>query len=387
MFELGSALRPWFRLESGIDFLNHGSFGAAPGDVLDAAERWRGLMEANPDHFFRDVLPSELRRAASELARFLGADAASLAFVDNATTALNAVLRSLEFGPGDEILLNSQSYGALRQIARYVCERTGAKLVEPRIALPLADRSQLLAALAPAFTSRTRLVVIDHISSPTGLVWPVAELAALARSHGAQVLIDGAHAPGQLELDLPALGADWYVGNCHKWLFAPRGCGFLWSRAETQARIHPTTISHGYGSGFAAEFDWTGTRDVSAWLAIDAALRFLQELDAARVRHYCHQLVARTAQEIARAWREPLAGPVPLHASMMAIRLPRAWQEAAPATRETAAKLQSTLLRDHRIAVAIMAIDGALWARISAQVYNAPADYERLLALGLRGPR
>ena len=208
MFELGSALRPWFRLESGIDFLNHGSFGAAPGDVLDAAERWRGLMEANPDRFFRDVLPSELRRAASELARFLGADAASLAFVDNATTALNAVLRSLEFGPGDEILLNSQSYGALRQIARYVCERTGAKLVEPRIALPLADRSQLLAALAPAFTSRTRLVVIDHISSPTGLVWPVAELAALARSHGAQVLIDGAHAPGQLELDLPALGAD-----------------------------------------------------------------------------------------------------------------------------------------------------------------------------------
>ena len=387
MLEPGSALRPRFRLESGIDFLNHGSFGAAPGDVLDAAERWRGLMEANPDRFFRDVLPSELRRTAGELARFLGADAANLAFVDNATTALNAVLRSLHFQPGDEIVLNNHSYGAVRETVRYVCARSGAKLLEPHIALPVAHPSQLVAALAPAFTRRTRLVVIDHISSPTGLVWPVAELVALARAHRAQVLIDGAHAPGQLELDVPALGADWYVGNCHKWLFAPRGCGFLWARAETQAAIHPATISHGYGGGFTAEFDWTGTRDCSAWLAIDAALRFLQELGAARVRRYCHDLVVRAAQEIARAWREPLAAPAALHASMTAIRLPRAWQQAAPATREAAAKLQSVILREHHVAVAIMPVDGALWARISAQIYNAPADYERLLALGLRGPR
>jgi isopenicillin-N epimerase len=354
--------------------------------VLDAAERWRGLMEANPDRFFRDVLPTELRRAAGELARFVGADAASLALVDNATTALNAVLRSLEFRPGDEILVNSHSYGALRQVARYVCKRTGAKLVEPHVPLPSAGAAALVAALAPAFSSRTRLVVIDHISSPTGLVWPVTELVALARSHGAQVLIDGAHAPGQLELDVPALGADWYVGNGHKWLFAPRGCGFLWSRAQTQAAIHPATISHGYGSGFTAEFDWTGTRDFSPWLAIDAALRFLHELGAARVRRYCHELVARAAQEIERAWQEPLAAEAALHASMMAIRLPRAWQQATAATREAAAKLQSAILRQHRIAVAIMAIDGTLWARISAQVYNEPADYERLLALGVRGP-
>ena len=387
MPEFGSALRPRFCLESGVDFLNHGSFGAAPRDVLDAAERWRGQMETNPDRFFRDVLPAELRRRAGELARFFGADPSSVAFVDNATTALNAVLRSLDFQPGDEILLNSQSYGAVRQIARYVCSRTGAKLVEPRIPVPLAERSQLVTALASALSSRTRLVVIDHISSPTGLVWPVADLVALARSHGAQTLIDGAHAPGQLELDVPALGADWYVGNCHKWLFAPRGCGFLWARAETHAAIHPATISHGYGRGFTAEFDWTGTRDFSAWLAIDAALRFLQELDAARVQRYCHELVARAAQEIARAWKEPLAAPAALHASMTAIRLPRAWQQAAPATREAAAELQSVFLREHRIVVAIMAIDGALWARISAQVYNAPQDYARLLALGVRGPR
>jgi isopenicillin-N epimerase len=214
----------------------------------------------------------------------------------------------------------------------------------------------------------------------------VAELVALARSHGVPVLIDGAHAPGQLSLDVPSLGADWYTGNCHKWLFAPRGCGFLWTRADRKAGIHPVAISHGYGSGFTTEFDWTGTRDFSPWLASGTALEFLAALGAERVRHYCHGLVTSAAEHIARGWREPLAGPPAMHASMMAIRLPAAWQRAVPASREAAAKLQSTFMREHRIALAINIIDGALWARISAQIYNEPADYERLAQIGARGP-
>ena len=167
----------------------------------------------------------------------------------------------------------------------------------------------------------------------------------------------------------------------------PRGCGFLWVRPDRHADIHPLAISHGYGSGFHAEFDWTGTRDFSPWLVIDTALEFSAALGAERLRRYCHDLVTAAGEQIARSWREPLAGPAAMHASMMAIRLPSAWQRAVPATREAAAKLQSAFMREHRIAVAINVIDGALWARISAQVYNAPADYERLLALGLRGPR
>ena len=371
----GRDLRRKFRLEPGVDFLNHGSFGAAPTEVLDTAARWRDQMEANPDRFLRQVLPEALRNAAGELARFLHAEAEDLVFVENATSAVNAVLRSLNFQPGDEILINSQSYGAVRQAVRYVCERTGARAVEPQVQVPIA-RPPL-----PPVNARTRLVIVDHISSPTGLIWPVKDIVAAARQHGASVLVDGAHAPGQLDLDVPALGADWYTGNCHKWLFAPRGCAFLWSHRERRSEVHPLPISHGYGKGFSEEFDWPGTRDFSAWLAAPAGVRFLQELGPVAVRRYCHELMVDAAEKIARAWGQPLAGPIALHGSMMAIRLPDAWQQAG-ATRDTARRLQSEFMDRHRIAVAIMAIDGALWARISAQVYNSPEDYDQLIAAG-----
>ncbi|HYR35058.1 MAG TPA: aminotransferase class V-fold PLP-dependent enzyme [Burkholderiales bacterium] len=379
MHEFGRAWRARFRLEPGVDFLNHGSFGAAPLEVLDAAARWREQMEANPDRFLRQALPDALRNAARELARFVHASGDDLVFVENATSAVNAVLRSLEFTPGDEILINSQSYGAVRQAVRYVCERSGAKAIEPHVAIPVSGSPQLL----PAITGRTRLLIVDHISSPTGLVWPVKEIVAAARERGVRVLVDGAHAPGQLDLDVPALGADWYTGNCHKWLYAPRGCAFLWSDREHQSLVHPLPISHGYGSGYIQEFDWPGTRDFSPWLAAGAGIRFLQELGADAVRRYCRELAASAADKIAQAWRQPLAGPPALHASMMAIRLPDACQQAG-ATRDTARRLQSEFMDRHRIAVAIMAIDGVLWARISAQVYNGPEDYDRLIEAGLR---
>src|SRR5260370_17076502 len=211
MPEFGGALQRKFRLEPGVDFINHGSFGAAPIEVLDAAAAWRDRMEANPDHFLRDVLPTALRNAAGELASFVGADGEDLGFVETATPSINAVLRSLDFKPGDEILINSQSYGAVRQAVRYVCERTGAKVVEPRVSIPVAGPDELVHPV----TERTRLLIVDHISSPTGLVWPLKEIIAAARKRGTLVLVDGAHAPGQLDLDVPTLGADWYTGNCH----------------------------------------------------------------------------------------------------------------------------------------------------------------------------
>jgi isopenicillin-N epimerase len=386
MSAFGHAIRDRFVLEPGVDFLNHGSFGAPPRTVLDEVERWRVRMEANPDHFFRDVLPGALRQAGSELARLVRCEAADLVFVENATAAVNVVLRSLQFKTGDEILLTSQTYGAVRQVVRYVCERTGARSVESRVPLPLRDRAQLIEAIAAGLGARTRLVIVDHISSPSGIVWPLAEIGSLARARGVAVLVDGAHAPGQLELDVPSLGADWYAGNCHKWLFAARGCAFLWARRDAQAALHPLAVSHAYGNGFTAEFEWTGTRDFSPWLAVGTGIRFLEELGAERARRYCHELAASAAQEIARAWQEPLSGAPALHGAMMAIRLPAAWQRPGAATREAASRIQSALLRAQRIAVAITPLDDALWARISAQVYNVAGDYERLLAIGLRGP-
>lgn len=384
MSGFGPSLRREFRLEAGVDFINHGSFGAPPLSVLAAVGRWHAEMEANPDAFLREALPAALRAAAAELAAFVHAEPADLVFVENATAAVNALLRSLEFKPGDEIVLTSQSYGAVRQAVRFICDRSGAKSVEARVPVPLRDAAELAATVANALSARTRLLIVDHISSPTGLIWPVAEIVGLARSRGARVLVDGAHAPGQLELDLPALGADWYVGNCHKWLFAARGCAFLWSRRNAQAGLHPLAISHAYGRGFTAEFDWTGTRDFSAWLAAGAGIRFLQLLGADAARRFCHELVLAAAEKISEAWGEPAGGPAALHGCMTAIRLPPRWQRAA--TRENAAALQSQLMREQRIAVAIMPLEGALWARISAQVYNDAADYQHLLELGLRGP-
>jgi isopenicillin-N epimerase len=304
-----------------------------------------------------------------------------VAFVDNATTGVNAVLRALEFGVRDEILATTHTYGAVRQAIRYVCDRTGAKLVEAQISLPLADEGILFSAVADRLSERTRLVVLDHVSSPTGLIFPVAELTALARARGVRVLIDGAHGPGQLELDVPALGADWYVGSCHKWLFAPRSCAFLWCRDESKRELHPLAISHDYGAGFAAEFDWTGTRDFSAWLAVVDALRFFDRLGAARVRAYNHDLVVTAASRIAEFWQAPLDAPAAMHGSMMALRLPARLQAYGPPTRDTARRLQSAILAEHRVVVAVMALGDALWARISGQIYNTPEDYEKLLSI------
>lgn len=379
MIPFGRPLRRRFLLEPGTDFLNHGSFGAAPRPVLAAADRWRRRMEANPDRFLREVLPGALRAAAARLAVFLKAREKDLAFVENATSGVNAVLRSLEFRPGDEILATSHTYNAVRQTLRHVCSRTGAKLVEARIDLPVSDSDSLFFPIEQKIGKRTRLVVLDHIASPTGLIFPVKRLAAIARARGALVLVDGAHAPGQLALDIPSLGADWYTGNCHKWLFAPKGCGFLWARASAQAGLHPLQISHGYGKGFAAEFDWPGTRDFSAWLSISDGIGFLKKLNASRVREYDHRLVTDAARRISAAWGTALDGPPELHGSMMAIRLPDRLQGRDPA------RLMSEWFARHHIIVAVMPIGGALWARISAQAYNAPSDYQRLLVAVSRG--
>jgi len=375
MISFGRSLRRRFLLERGTDFLNHGSFGATPRAVLASAQRWRLRMEANPDRFLRHELPGALRAAAGRLARFVHAEERDVVFVENATSGMNAVLRSLELRPGDEILATSHVYNAVRQTILEVCRRTGAKFVEAKILLPVSDGNSLVKVVKEKFSRRTKLLVLDHIASPTGLIFPVKRIAALARKRGAKVLIDGAHAPGQIPLDIPSLGVDWYAGNCHKWLYAPKGCGFLWSRRGAQAGIHPPVISHGYGKGFAAEFDWTGTRDFSAWLSVPDALDFYASLGAARIKSYCHQLAMQKAREMSLAWQAPCDGPPELHGSLIAIRLPERLQRRDPQ------RLIKEWMARRRIVVPVMPYGGALWARISAQVYNDPRDYDRLLAI------
>jgi isopenicillin-N epimerase len=371
----GAAARGDWPLDPAVTYLNHGGYGVAPNEVLAVAAEWRARIERNPMAFITEELAGAWRQAAATLAAHLGARGEDLVFVGNATEGCNAVLRSLDFRPGDEIVVTDLAYDAIAQAVRYAAERSGARIVEIAVKLPLADLAIVKEAVAARLSPRTRLVVIDHIASKSALVLPVAEIAALARSSGARVLIDGAHAPGQVPLDLPATGADWYVGNCHKWLMAPRGCGFLWAPPERQTPLHPLAISHGYGSGFLAEFDWTGTRDPSPFLAIPAGIACHQRLGGGALMTRNAALAREAAQLLAKAWGTAILGPEGAFAAMVTVRLP-----ASAGPPESALGVQRRLQRQHNIAAAIVAQAGALWVRIAAQAYNERSDYERLAA-------
>jgi isopenicillin-N epimerase len=363
-------------LDPAVAFLNHGSYGAAPRAVLAEQERWRALMERRPTHFMSEELPPALRGAAARLADFVDARPDDLVFVENATAGCNTVLRSLHLAPNDEILLTDHGYAAVRKAAEYVAGRADARVVEAAVPFPLDDATQVVAAVSSRLSSRTRLAIFDHITSSTAVIFPVHELTALCRAAGVPVLIDGAHAPGMLALDVPSIGADWYTGNCHKWLMAPKGSGFLWVAPERQADTHPLVISHGYRQGFTAEFDWIGTRDPSAWLAVPAAIDFHARLGGAKLRERNAALAREQASLLARAWKTERGAPDALTGSMAAIRLPL--REAA--TAERALELRRKLFDDHGVEAPVNAFAGALWIRISAHAYNRPEDYARLTA-------
>jgi isopenicillin-N epimerase len=376
--QASSASPAWARsgwlLDPDVTFLNHGSFGATPRVVLAEQDRWRERMERHPTGFMAFELPKLLETAAARLADFVGAEVRDLAFVANATEGCNTVLNAFPLESGDEILVTDHGYAAIRKAAEHAASKAGACVVEAAIPLPLSAPAAIIAAIGSRLGPRTRLVILDHITSSTAVLSPIHELTSLCRSRGAAVLVDGAHAPGMLSLDIPSIGADWYVGNCHKWLMAPKGSGFLWTAPGRQAGMHPLVISHGYRRGFRAEFDWTGTRDPSAWLSVPAAIDFHQQLGGPALRARNIALAREAAALLAGRWRSERATPDLLMGSMAAVRLPT----DGAATMDRALKLRAELFDAYRIEVAINPFGGALWARISAQAYNVFADYERL---------
>ena len=374
----GHAWRGEFLLADGIDHLNNGGYGATPRAVLAAAEEWRRRMESDPPGFFRRELPARLREAAAEVARHFGGRSEDWAFVENATAGTNAILRSLELGAGDEILCLSQVYGAVANALHYHAERRGAGLRRLAVPVPFRDPAPLLGALATAIGPRTRLAALDHITSAGGIVLPLAEMAAICRARGVAVAIDGAHAPGQIALDVPALGADWYVGNLHKWAFAAKGTAILWCAPERQPALHPVAISHYLGQGFTGEFDFSGTRDNSAWLAAPAALAFLNAAGPDDLRDRNRRLARTAGEMLAEAWRSEIAAAPEFAAAMAAVRLPGGWGGDPVAARRRIYRI----LDDRRIAAGVMLLDGEFWIRVSAQIYNEFEDYRRLAELG-----
>jgi isopenicillin-N epimerase len=369
---LGHPMRAAWDLDPDFLTVNHGSFGAMPLVVRDVQRAWQDRMERQPTRFMTTILPDTLRQAADELGVFLNAGGQDIAFVDNATSGCNAVLRSLALQPGDEVLVLSHAYGAVRNAVRFVTEQAGARIAEAAIPFPQPTEAGLVAAVTAAITRRTRLAVIDHITSGSAIVLPAARIVAACHAAGVPVLIDGAHAPGQIDLDLTEIAADWYTGNCHKWLCAPKGCAFLHATPAGQAALHPVTISHGYGKGFLAEFDWTGTTDPSRFLAVTEAIAFHHLLGDAALRERNRDLAAAGTACVAQRINTAAGATGPLAAAMGTVRLP-----VVDASPEHALEIRARLLSAGTDAP-VHALDGALWLRLSAFAYNQIEDYERL---------
>lgn len=383
MRAFGRALLGEWALDPAITYLNHGTVGATPRRVLAAQQAIRDEIERQPARFLlrelADVRQFEMRGrprmrvAADAVAAFLGARGDDLAFVDNATTGANAVLRSLRLGPGDEIVVTDHGYGAVTNAARFVAERAGGRVVTAELPHPRWEADAIADAILAAAGPRTRLVIADHVTAPTALVLPVQGIVARCHAIGVPVLVDGAHAPGALALDIPALGADWYTGNLHKWAMAPRSSAILWAAPERQRDLHPTVISWGYERGFDAEFDLLGTRDPSAWLAAPEGIAFMRELGLEAMRAWNHRLAWDSARRLADRWGVELPQTEAMVGTMVSVPLPARFG----ATPEHGRRLKDALLDEDGIEAQVHEFRGRLLWRISAQVYNDASDVER----------
>jgi len=388
----GDAMKTHWTLQSGLTFLNHGTFGACPRPVLQAQCELRNRMEANPVRFFEAELPALLDDAREQLADFIGVrHAEDLAFVPNVTSGVNTVLRSLSFAPGDELLITNHRYKAVDTAIDFVTQRSGAIKRVVEIPFPIRGPKAVLDAILGAVTPRTRLLVIDHVTSPTGLVFPIERLVAELSKLGVDTLVDGAHAVGMLSLKLEKLGAAYYTGNCHKWLCAPKGAAFLWVRGNRQEGLRPLSISRAkspfhHPNRFRLEFGWTGTSDPSPYLCVPTAIRTMENLVEGgwpALRSHNHALALSARRLLCDALGNSPAAPDSMIGSLATVILPDKEQTAQSPTEVDA--LEAGLSADYGIDAPIFAFpsEPQRLLRVSAQIYNTKAEYE-LLATALR---
>jgi isopenicillin-N epimerase len=370
-------LRKYFLLDPSVTFLNHGSFGATPKPVFLEYQRWQRELEKQPVEFLGRRFNQLLAGSRAELGKYLGTHADNLVYTQNVTVSLNIVARSLELGVGDEVLTTDHEYGAVDRTWHFLSKERGFKYVNQPIATPLTTAEKFIEDFWRGVTARTRVICLSHITSPTAIIFPVKEIIRLAREKGILTIIDGAHVAGQIPLHLDSLGADFYGGNLHKWLCAPKGAGFLYARPEAQHLLKPMIVSWGYesetpsGSNFIDYNEWWGTRDPAAFLAVPAAIEFQKEHDWDAVRESCHQLVREAQQRICE-----LTSLAPLHsladnwfAQMATALLPADTNNLL---------LKSRLYDEYRIEVPLVDWNGNKLVRISVQGYNTKRDIDSL---------
>lgn len=375
-----NTLRDYFLLDPDIVFLNHGSFGATPRPVFDARQMWQRRLEQQPVQFLGSDIGGYLAEARAALGRYLNVAADDLVYVPNATFAVNVVARSLRLGPGDEVLASDHEYGACENAWLYMSRERGFRYVRQPIPLPLAAAAEVVEQFWAGVTPRTKVIFLSHITSPTAARLPIEAICARAREAGILTVIDGAHAPGQIPLDLATVGADFYAGNCHKWLCAPKGSGFLYARPEVQHLIKPLIIGWGwgeertltFGSDFLDYIQYPGTKDFAAFLATPAAIEFQAAHHWPQVRERCRELVASAIGRI-----EALTGLPSLY-----IAPDEAYCQMAAAALPPIADLpafKKRLYERYRVEIPCVAWGGRQFIRISIQGYNTERDVDALL--------
>lgn len=383
---MSADLRRHWTLDPDLVFLNHGSFGATPRAVLDHQQALRSEMERSPVRFLWNRLPERLDAARQELAGFLKAPPEGLAFVTNATSAVNAIVRSVDLRPGDEILTTDHAYNACLCTLEAAAARHSARVITARVPFPLDDPGSIVEAILAGVTPRTRLALIDHVTSPTALVLPIHRIVRELESRGIDTLVDGAHAPGMTDLDLSELRPAWYTGNLHKWVCAPKGAAFLWAREDHREKLLPPVISHGWNTPRPGStryhdlFDWTGTFDPTAWLAVPEAIRFIGSLDPdgwPGVRRKNRELLLAARRELLSMLSLEAPCPESMLGSLATLPLPLALRLPGLPSPDP---LQVRLYEIHRTEIPVMPFGGERWLRISAHLHNSPDDYRHLAA-------
>lgn len=378
----GETVTGWHKywlLDPNITFLNHGAFGACPLPVLEAQQQLREQLEREPLRFFEREFEPLLDEARTALARFIGADIGGLVFVPNATTGVNCVLRSLHFNPGDELLTTNHEYNASRNALEFVADRADARIVVAPVPFPLESSMEVVEAVMQRVSAKTKLVLLDHVTSQTGLVFPIEDLVKRLSELGIETLVDGAHAPGMVPLNLDELGASYYTGNCHKWLCAPKGAAFLYVRGDRLSHVRPLTISHGANSPrtdksrFQLEFDWMGTQDPTPYLCVPVAISFMNSLLPGGWAELMskNRVMALAAQRLlCEALNVPVPTPPKTIGSLASIPLPDGSYK----------ELHDELLDRFNIEVPIIPwpAEPKRLIRISAQIYNTPVQYQQL---------
>lgn len=371
-------LRDDFLLDTHVIYLNHGSFGATPRPVFDSYQRWQRELERQPTEFLGRKAGPLLEQSRKVLAEYVGTSSGNLAYVTNATTGLNAAARSLALGEGDEVLASDHEYGALDRTWRFLESKHGFRYINQPIPLPVTTAEAFVDTLWQGVTERTRVIFLSHITSPTALIFPVEAVCRRAREQGIITVIDGAHAPGQVPLHLDSLAADFYSGNLHKWLCAPKGAAFLYARPERMPAIEPLVVSWGYqseqpGPSTLVDYiEWQGTRDISAFLAVPDAIDYQKSHDWDTVRARCHHQAVETTAAISEAFGiTPISPLTPEWIGQMA-------SAPLPASVDTG-ELHRQLYEQYRIEIPILAWNGHKLARCSFQAYNTHEDRCALL--------